>query len=196
MDASEGWEAIAGDFLAARTDIGAALVAGWARANLSPGATILDIGCGSGAPVAQALVDAGFAVAGVDPSPTLIAAFRQRFPDAPAACEPAQTSPFFHRRFDAAVAIGLLFLLTPDDQQIVLRRMADALEPCGRLLFTAPRQPCAWADSLTGRPSRSLGQEAYAALLMTAGFRLLEGLRDEGANHYYHAIKPACPPLE
>jgi SAM-dependent methyltransferase len=39
---------------------------------LSQGASILDIGCGSGEPNARYLIDQGFAVDGVDTSPTLI----------------------------------------------------------------------------------------------------------------------------
>jgi SAM-dependent methyltransferase len=47
---------------------------------LSQGASILDIGCGSGEPIAKYLIDRGFAVDGVDTLPTLIALRRERFP--------------------------------------------------------------------------------------------------------------------
>src|ERR1700742_2361206 len=47
---------------------------------LRQGSSILDIGCGSGEPVAKYLIDQGFAVDGVDTSPTLIAICRERFP--------------------------------------------------------------------------------------------------------------------
>jgi cyclopropane fatty-acyl-phospholipid synthase-like methyltransferase len=48
---------------------------------LPPTATILDIGCGSGEPIARYLIEKGFAVTGVDASPTLISLCRERFPD-------------------------------------------------------------------------------------------------------------------
>src|ERR1700722_9854738 len=47
---------------------------------LSQEASILDIGCGSGEPIARYLIDQGFAVDGVDTSPTLISLCRGRFP--------------------------------------------------------------------------------------------------------------------
>jgi 2-polyprenyl-3-methyl-5-hydroxy-6-metoxy-1,4-benzoquinol methylase len=155
--------------------------------------TILDIGCGSGVPIAQALVDAGFTVCGIDASPSLIGAFRKRFPDMPAACEAAQDSAFFGRTFDAAIAIGLLFLLSPDDQRLVIQRIADALKPGGRLLFSAPREACEWQDLLTGRRSQSLGEAGYARLLAAAGLRLVGGRADAGGNHYFDAAKAPQP---
>jgi SAM-dependent methyltransferase len=191
-DPSQGWEHIAHQFIAARSDIGAAFVRSWAGDRLPPGGSVVDVGCGSGIPIAQALVDQGFKVAGIDASPTLLQAFRSRFPGADAACEPAQHSAFFHRRFDAAVAVGLIFLLAPEDQHAVLRRMAAALKPGGRLLFTAPRQACEWRDSLTGRSSRSLGHAAYEAILAGCGLQDAGCHLDEGENHYHEALKPAA----
>ena len=188
-DKSEGWEEVANEFVAARSTIGAALIRSWARQNVPRRGSVLDVGCGSGVPVAAALIDQGLDVFGVDASATLIAAFRRRFPGAPAACEPAQESAFFHRSFDAAVAIGLLFLLSPADQRRVLGRIAEKLRPGGRLLFTAPRQRCEWNDVLTGRLSCSLGQDAYARALDEAGLMLVGCLTDEGENNYYDTVK-------
>lgn len=47
---------------------------------LPPGASILDIGCGSAEPIGRYLIEEGFHLAGVDSSPTLIALCRARFP--------------------------------------------------------------------------------------------------------------------
>ena len=189
-DKSEGWEEVANEFVAARSTIGTALIRSWVQQNVPRRGSVLDVGCGSGVPVAQALIDQGLDVFGVDASPTLIAAFRRRFPSAHAACEPAQESAFFHRSFDAAVAIGLLFLLSPADQRHLLGRIAEKLRPGGHLLFTAPRRRCEWSDILTGRPSCSLGQDAYACVLNEAGLTLVGCLTDEGENNYYDAVKP------
>jgi len=191
MDHSEGWEDVAEHFMAARSDTGAHLVLSWARENLprSRSGSVIDIGCGSGVPIAHTLIDAGVDVFGIDASPTLIAAFRRQFPKAQSACEAAQDSPFFHRTFDAAVAIGLLFLLTEDDQQKVIRRVANVLKPGGRFLFTAPREKCEWDDTLTGRRSKSLGAEAYEQLLRESGLHLASSRIDEGGNNYYDAVK-------
>lgn len=193
VDRSEGWEDVAGKFMAARSGVGARLVRAWALDRLPRSASVVDIGCGSGVPVAQALIEEGFDVYGIDASPTLAAAFRRRFPEAPCACEAAQESAFFGRAFDAAVCVGLLFLLSEDDQRGVIRSVAAALRPGGRFLFSAPRERCEWPDSLTGRLSRSLGEDAYGLLLRANGLSLAGCLVDEGENNYYDAVKSFAP---
>lgn len=190
-DASHGWEQVADAFIAARdrSAIGVDVVRAWAR-DLPRGATILDLGCGTGVPIAQALIEDGFNVYGVDASPTLLAEFQRRLPQMRAACEPVETSAFFGRRFDGVVAVGLVFLLPADVQRSLIFRVASALDPGGRFLFTAPAQACAWADLMTGRESRSLGADAYVGLLAEAGLALAGNATDEGGNYYFHAVKP------
>lgn len=187
IDRSNGWEAVADRFVAARSAIGAEIVADWAR-TLPPGAAVVDIGCGSGWPVATTLAAAGCRVAGIDPAPTLLAAFRQALPDAPVACEAAEQSRFFDRRFDGAVAIGLLFLLPAAAQAAVIARVGRALVPGGRFLFSAPRIAACWTDMLTGRGSRSLGEAAYRALLARAGMDVVGTQCDSGGSEYWMAV--------
>jgi 2-polyprenyl-3-methyl-5-hydroxy-6-metoxy-1,4-benzoquinol methylase len=177
---------VAADFARLRSGIGAQAVLHWAE-RLPPGASILDIGCGTGLPIARALMEKGFAVHGIDPAPTLLAAFQRNLPGAPAACEAAETSDFFNRRFDAVIAIGVLFLLPESSQCALIGRVSQALHPGGHFLFTAPPLACRWADSLTGQPSHSLGAARYGELLATAGLALAEGFADEGGNHYFPA---------
>lgn len=43
--------------------------------------SVLDLGCGSGEPIARYLIQSGRSVAGVDASPGVIALCRERFPD-------------------------------------------------------------------------------------------------------------------
>jgi SAM-dependent methyltransferase len=190
LDASNGWDAVATDFMLRRASsaIGLATLQQWAT-TLPAGAAILDLGCGSGAPNAVALVQGGFHVYGVDASPQLVVAFRENVPEARVACEPVETSDFFDRQFDAAIAIGLIFLLEDEVQRRVIPRIASVLKPGGQFLFTAPTQVATWDDLLTGRQSVSLGEEAYEAILSGVGLRLIEEFVDEGGNHYYLASK-------
>ncbi len=51
---------------------------------LAPSASVLDVGCGSGMPIARYLADQGHPVTGVDSSPEMIALFRPNLPGAPA----------------------------------------------------------------------------------------------------------------
>ena len=162
----------------------------WAAA-LPAGCEILDLGCGHGRPIGDALAGAGFRLFGVDASPTLLAAYRQRFPEAQTECAAAEESAFFHRTFDAVIAWGLLFLMPPERQKLLIARVARALNPGGRFLFTAPEQPITWIDSLSQRDSLSLGAPAYIALLQAEGLRVDGHATDEGENFYYLTSKPA-----
>ena len=79
-DRSNGYEDNAERFMVIRNArIGAAAVSDWAN-GLSAGSSILDLGCGHGVPISQALIENGFAVHGIDASAKMIAAFRERFP--------------------------------------------------------------------------------------------------------------------
>jgi len=191
-DRSNGWEAVAAQLIELRSPtIGVSTLHRWIASLPVPGA-VLDLGCGAGIPVSEALGNAGFDVYGIDAAPSLVAAFRQRFPTAHAACETVEDSPLFDRSFDAAVAIGLLFLLPERRQRDVVRRVADVLKPGGRFLFTAPVEGGTWPDSLTGRPSVSLGIDGYKAAIDDAGLTLVGEYLDEGENHYYDARKDSA----
>jgi SAM-dependent methyltransferase len=187
-DASAGYEAVADTFRVARerAGVGAGLLTHWAR-SLPQGAAVLDLGCGTGVPVTAALAHAGCQVWGIDAAPSLVRVFQERFPQFLVACEDLGTSSFFGRRFDAVVAVGVLFLLPSDMQRQLIRQVADALSPDGRFLFTAPPIPVVWDDVLTGRRSESLGASAYHAALASADLSIVAEMKDEGANHYFVA---------
>lgn len=190
-DMSNGWEEVAKDFSAIRerSDIGVDVLHAWAQ-SLPHGGAVLDLGCGTGIPVARALLAEGFEIHGVDAAPAMVAEFRQRFPNASVACEPVEHSTFFGRRFDGIVAIGLIFLLPSAVQRQLILAVASALNGGGHFLFTAPAQACEWADTMTGRTSHSLGEQAYARLLAEAGLVLVRNYVDAGGNHYFHAQRP------
>ncbi len=187
-DPSHGWDAVADQFMEVRSPVGASVVLEWAR-SLTAGAIVLDVGCGHGAPITDALVEAGCSVYALDASPRMVAAFSERHSTIPVACEAIETSPCFHRTFNGVVAIGVLFLLPPTVQPLVLHRLASLLTPHGHLLFTAPREACTWTDSLTGRQSVSLGVDAYRELLHASGLRVVDVMRDEGGNDYIAAVR-------
>ena len=188
-DQSNGYEAIAEDFARARTlTIGPRIVREWAK-GLPAGACILDLGCGFGRPISEALIEDGFTVYGVDASPTLVSKFRERFPAAPVECCAVEDSPFFHRTFDAVVAWGLFFLLPAEQQVRLIAKVARTLNPDGQFLFTSPKQPCTWTDGMTGLPSISLGHTVYQQELAAHGLVLVGNDEDEGENYYYFAAK-------
>jgi len=188
-DKSNGYEPIAENFTRARTrTIGSRIVREWAK-GLPPGASILDIGCGCGIPISEALLQEGFTVYGVDASATLVSKFRERFPNAPVECSSVEDSPFFSRTFDAVVAWGLIFILQAKAQQRLIGKVARTLNRQGHFLFTSPKQVCTWMDSMTDLPSISLGHEVYEQELGAHGLVLVGNDEDEGENYYYFATK-------
>src|SRR5579872_5170671 len=135
-DPSNGYDACAEAFLRARNPgVGALVMLEWA-ASLPTGAAVLDVGCGSGVPGCQLLLNAGCTVYGVDASATMVTAFRRRFPAVPVECASLEESEFFGRSFAGVVAIGVLFLLSPGAQSRAIARLAKVLDPRGKLLFT------------------------------------------------------------
>lgn len=185
-DPSAGYESAAEGFMSVRSDAGAAVVALWAQ-SLPSGASVIDIGAGHGAPLTPPLLNAGIKVWALEPSPRLARAHRAEFPTIPVACEAVPESFFFGRTFDAALMVGVIFLLPGTVQQTVFPRIAAAVRPCGSLLFSAPREMGTWDDVLTGRTCCSLGQQGYTSMLRAAGFRLVAEHDDDGGNHFYEA---------
>ena len=189
VDRSNGWESIADTFIANRNpDIGVKTVETWVK-SLTPGATVLDIGCGFGIPNTELFINAGFNVYGIDASPTLIKEFQRRFQNALVACETVEASNFFDLKFDGIIAIGVMFLLSERSQLKVFRKVSNALNKHGKFLFTAPLHACSWKDNLTGRKSQSLGKQVYVNESSKQGLLLAGEYTDEGENHYFDFVK-------
>jgi 2-polyprenyl-3-methyl-5-hydroxy-6-metoxy-1,4-benzoquinol methylase len=190
QDKSNGYEEAAETFMSTRNPrIGVITVREWSHM-LPPRSSILDLGCGHGVPISQTLIEEGFTVYALDASARLMSAFRKSFPYVPAECSAIEDSVFFQRTFDGVVAWGLMFLLPADVQSVVIHKIARALNPGGRFLFTSPKEAITWIDTLTGRESMSLGVERYQEILRAADLILSGEHIDEGGNHYYSIFKP------
>lgn len=107
------------------SDLGAPVVA---LLDPRPGERILDLGCGDGALTAR-LAEAGAEVRGVDASPDMVAAARERGIEAQVMDAAALT---FAREFDAVFSNAALHWMT--DAEAVLAGVARALVPGGRFV--------------------------------------------------------------
>jgi cyclopropane fatty-acyl-phospholipid synthase-like methyltransferase len=188
MDSAKAYETHAQEFLRGRdrSPIGANVVEQWTR-SLRKGASVIELACGGGYPITRVLHAAGLNLWAIDSSPTLVAEFQSRFPTIPVHCAKVQESEFFGRKFEGAIAIGLIFLLTEQEQANLIHRVSEILEPGGRFLFTAPIQTGTWNDLNTGLKCISLGQEHYVDLLNKEGLRVVANYKDVGENEYYNA---------
>lgn len=190
MDAAQVYETYAREFLRGRdlSPVGARVVEQWSR-TLRIGATVMELACGGGYPITRVLHAAGLQLWAVDSSATRIAEFRMRFPGIQVQCATVQESDFFGLQYDGAVAIGLIFLLTEQEQTNLISRISGVLRPGARFLFTAPTQTGIWEDLNTGLECKSLGRRHYQDLWERAGFQLVATYADVGQNNYYDVEK-------
>lgn len=97
--------------------------------------SILDLGCGTGRPVAEYILGRGLAVTGVDQSAGMLALARTRFPGA---CWIESRIEDFHSadRFAGIVCWDALFHIERVHHVELLARWAGMLAPGGRLMIT------------------------------------------------------------
>ncbi|MEU4896785.1 class I SAM-dependent methyltransferase [Streptomyces sp. NPDC044780] len=106
------------------------------RQRIPPGGTVLDLGCGSGVPVARDLAADGYRVIGVDISEVQIRRARARVPEAEFICADASAVSFEAASFDAVVSFYALIHIPLPEQPPLLRRIAEWLRPGGWFVAT------------------------------------------------------------
>jgi SAM-dependent methyltransferase len=141
---------------------------------LAFGATVLDIGCGSGLPIAGELARRGFDVTGVDGSATMLALFRRNMPGASALLADMRELSL-GRRFAGLLAWDSFFHLSPDDQRVMFARFQAHAAPGAALMFTSGNAEGSAVGELEGEPlyHGSLDPDEYRTLLKTAGFQVI-----------------------
>lgn len=138
---------------------------------LDAGATVLDIGCGSGEPIAVSLVGRGHHVVAIDSSPEMIGLFRANLPD-----EVAEVADMRSLRLDRAfgglIAWDSFFHLAPDQQRLMFPVFRDHALAGAPLLFTSGPAYGEAIGTLEGEPlyHASLGPDEYRLLLGENGF--------------------------
>ncbi len=106
------------------------------RDRIPAGGAVLDLGCGSGVPVARDLAAAGYHVTGVDLSGEQIRRARELTPQAEFVRADVTAIDFGPASFDAVIALYVLIHVPLEDQPPLLARIASWLRPAGLFLAT------------------------------------------------------------
>ncbi|MGB9991810.1 class I SAM-dependent DNA methyltransferase [Massilia sp. SM-13] len=103
---------------------------------LKRGASVLDVGCGTGEPILRFLVERQFRVTGVDASAAMISIAAGRFPEARLMVGDMRELAL-DETYDAAILWHSLFHLQHEDQRAMFAALARLLNPGGVLMFTS-----------------------------------------------------------
>ncbi|MGC0327667.1 SAM-dependent methyltransferase [Streptomyces sp. SAI-170] len=114
--------------------------ADWLLKSVSPGARVLDLGCGTGLPTARQLADGGCAVVGVDLSDGMVELARRNVPEAEFhradIADLRPDGPLDLGRFDAVAAFFSLLMLPRAEIPLALKTIHGLLEPGGLLVLS------------------------------------------------------------
>ncbi len=153
---------------------------------LPAGGTVLDIGCGSGQPIARHLLERDFTVVGVDSSPSLIDICRNRFPQAEWLVADMRKLSL-NRRFAGLIAWDSFFHLSYEDQRSMFALFRAHAASGAPLMFTSGPKHGEAIGSFHGDPlyHSSLSPSEYESLLATNGFKVLHHeIEDPDCGHH------------
>lgn len=118
---------------------------------LIPGnSMVLDIGCGSGLPVARYFVEHGNRVIGIDVSKKMIELARKDVPEAEFHVEDILSSDFKEGSFDLIVSFYCLFHIRKEKQKGVFAEIREWLKPGGYTYFTLALSEYTGKDEFDG----------------------------------------------
>jgi SAM-dependent methyltransferase len=124
-----------------------------------PPGPALDVGCGTGA-LAERLAEAGYQMAGVDPSGGMLEVLRERCPAVEAVQASGTELPFADDSFELVLTIATMHhIATPGAIRRTLAEMVRVSRPGGRILVWDhnPRNP--YWSSLMARVPQDTGDE-------------------------------------
>ncbi len=191
----DGYDSVAADYNSARLADSAGELAPLLDA-LTPGSMVLDLGCGTGAPIARALART-HRVVGVDMSGGQLALAREQAPSASLIRADMSTVAFRPALFDAVVSFYAIFHLPLVEHGPLIARIAEWLRPGGYLLATfSPEHEEGYTEDFFGQEMywSNLGMPEYRALLASSGFAIVSegfvghGYADAGAKEERHPL--------
>ncbi len=159
--------------------------------HLKPGASILDVGCGSGYPIASYLINKGYQVTGVDSSKELLSIAKKNCPTLKTIYGDVRTVEI-NQQFDAIVEWWCLFHLPKEDHVNMFARFASWLKKGGILEFTTgdSEYQASSSDMLNQELNfYSLAPQFYEQYLKDNHFKLLLREHDQEQHLVWLAVK-------
>ncbi len=143
-------------------------------------AQILDLGCGSGKPVAAYLIEQGHAVVGVDSSEGMIEMAKHNFPEQHW-IQADMRQLDLGQKFQGILAWDSFFHLTQDDQRKMFAQFSKLAETGAALMFTSGPSHGETLGDLFGDVlyHASLSQDEYRQLLKDHGFEVVKKVEEE-----------------
>jgi SAM-dependent methyltransferase len=150
------------------------------KALIPAGGMVLDLGCGSGMPIASHLIGAGYAVTGVDGSPEMVDFFRKRQPSATVHLADMRTL-VLQQKFKGILAWDSFFHLNPDDQRKMFALFAQHAASGAALMFTSGPAAGESVGRLFGDElyHASLDPNDYRDLLAETGFVVIDHVAED-----------------
>ena len=103
---------------------------------VKPGGHVLEVGCGSGVPIARALVDNGFQVTGIDISQTMIDLAKKRVPEAIFEVGDMTALEFADESFNGIISTYAVFHVPRTKHYALFLDFRRMLKKGGALLFS------------------------------------------------------------
>ena len=164
---------------------------------LPPHSKVLDLGCGTGSPIARYIIDRGFHVVGVDQSHKMLAIAKRIIPEAEL-IHADMVDVRLTEKFGAAIVWDSAFHVRREHHAAIYRAVAEALEPGGRVLLSVGGEGAESVDStFPGLTSQMYGTtffyDAYEPqlarqLVERAGFEIEMWELDDPSSHGHIAV--------
>lgn len=138
------------------------------------GRDVLDLGCGSGRPIAEYLIKSGMRIIGVDGAASLVGMARESFPEQTWIVADMRELPMIGP-VHGLIAWHSFFHLKPEDQRPMFERFSHLCHPGAALLFTSGTTLGEVIGTFEGKPlyHGSLDSTEYRCLLQGNGFEVI-----------------------
>jgi ubiquinone/menaquinone biosynthesis C-methylase UbiE len=158
---------------------------------LTPGASILDLGCGSGVPIDKFLLGKGFKVTGIDISEEMIKLARNNFPGAKYLVQDMSEVDFPPNSFNAVVSFYAIFHIPREKHLSLLKKIHTLLKTNGCLLITMGSSD--WEgteDDFHGAKMfwSHYNKDKNVELVKEAGFQIIDNIIDTSGGERHLVI--------